>query len=107
MEVKGGEPSTICLPKECHKGAHSGYALFMGWGNTKFGEKNSEQLRYTTAEMIDNKECAKTYTGGKEIADHMICAIGLRDFCEVSVFHDKPIITNFIFITPFFISLLY
>ena len=62
----------------------------------------NQPIRYTTAKIIDNKECAKTYTGEKEIADHMICAIGLKDFCEVNFIHDKLIITNFILIPSFF-----
>ncbi len=78
--------STVCLPKDCHVGANSGYARALGWGNAKKGEKNSDVLRHTTIKMMSNEACIqKTASRQIELADHMICALATRDFCQVDL----------------------
>ncbi len=86
--------STVCVPKACHQGAHSGYALTLGWGNAKEGEINSEVLRQTTAEMASNEWCSTTHMRRNELADHMMCALATKEFCKVkresaTLFDDK------------------
>ncbi len=76
--------STVCLPRECHEGAQSGYARTLGWGNTKEGERNSNVLLHTTTEFISKKTCIERTTSRQiELADHMICALHSNSLCKV------------------------
>jgi hypothetical protein len=76
--------STVCLPKACHQGLHSGSPQTLGWGNAKEGERNSDVLRQVDVNIGSKNWCAEHLRGG--LADHWMCAQTKQILCQVEIY---------------------